>query len=182
MRLLIKSDAATLSAADKLKTQSEMPDERQINSSPIADTEAAPKVDSLGNKTIPSEVLRSTHEMTAAALSPEVETSKSTYDQKAKQLSEPNQARLKAYELNTMDALRNVQGDARNHALRNFYEHTPKVMNGTELNLHNQCKTAPPLIIRHMNRNSPTAKILKWNADFFQQKALFSIALNRALF
>lgn len=128
-------DAATLSAADKLKTQSAMPNERQINSSPIADTEEAPKISSLGSKTIPSEVLRSTHEMTAAALSPEVETAKSAYDQKAKQLSEPNQARLKAYERNTMDALRDVQGDARNHALRNFYEHTTKVMNGTELNL-----------------------------------------------
>lgn len=130
-----QSDAATLSAADKLKTQSEMPDERQINSSPIADTEAAPKVDSLGNKTIPPEVLRSSQEMTTSALSPEVANAKSAYDQKAKQLSEPNQARLKAYERNTMDALRDVQGDARNHAFRNFYEHTTKVMNGTELNL-----------------------------------------------
>lgn len=80
-----------------------------------------------------------------------------------------------------MDALRNVQGDARNHALRNFYEHTAKVMNGTELNLPQPMQNRAPLIIRHMNRNSPTAKILKWNADF-STKALFSIALNRALF
>lgn len=130
-----QSDAATLSAADKLKTQNEMPDERQINSSPIADTEAAPKVDSLGNKTIPPEVLRSSQEMTTAALSPEVANAKAAYHQKAQQLSEPNQARLKAYERNTMDVLRDVQGDARNHALRNYYEYTTDAMNGTELNL-----------------------------------------------
>lgn len=130
-----QSDAATLSAADKLKTQNEMPDERQINSSPIADTEAAPKVDSLGNKTIPPEVLRSSQEMTTAALSPEVANAKAAYHQKAQQLSEPNQARLKAYERNTMDVLRDVQGDARNHALRNYYEYTTNAMNGTELNL-----------------------------------------------
>ena len=111
-----KPDVAALSAADKLKTQSAMSDERQINSSPIADTEAAPKVESLGNKTIPPEVLRSSQEMTTAALSPEVANAKAAYDQKAQQLSEPNQARLKAYERNTMDALRDVQGDARNHA------------------------------------------------------------------
>lgn len=130
-----QSDAATLSAADKLKTQNEMPDERQINLSPIADTEAAPKVDSLGNKTIPPEVLRSSQEMTTAALSPEVANAKAAYHQKAQQLSEPNQARLKAYERNTMDVLRDVQGDARNHALRNYYEYTTNAMNGTELNL-----------------------------------------------
>lgn len=130
-----QSDAATLSAADKLKTQNEMPDERQINSSPIADTEAAPKVDSLGNQTIPPEVLRSSQEMTTAALSPEVANAKAAYHQKAQQLSEPNQARLKAYERNTMDVLRDVQGDARNHALRNYYEYTTDAMNGTELNL-----------------------------------------------
>lgn len=130
-----QSDAATLSAADKLKTQNEMPDERQINSSPSADTEAAPKVDSLGNKTIPPEVLRSSQEMTTAALSPEVANAKAAYHQKAQQLSEPNQARLKAYERNTMDVLRDVQGDARNHALRNYYEYTTDAMNGTELNL-----------------------------------------------
>ncbi|HEZ1565359.1 TPA: PriCT-2 domain-containing protein [Neisseria meningitidis] len=130
-----QSDAATLSAADKLKTQNEMPDERQINLSPIADTEAAPKVDSLGNKTIPPEVLRSSQEMTTAALSPEVANAKAAYHQKAQQLSEPNQARLKAYERNTMDVLRDVQGDARNHALRNYYEYTTDAMNGTELNL-----------------------------------------------
>ncbi|HEZ2546986.1 TPA: PriCT-2 domain-containing protein [Neisseria meningitidis] len=130
-----QSDAATLSAADKLKTQNEMPDERQINSSPIADTEAAPKVDSLGNKTIPPEVLRSSQEMMTAALSPEVANAKAAYHQKAQQLSEPNQARLKAYERNTMDVLRDVQGDARNHALRNYYEYTTDAMNGTELNL-----------------------------------------------
>lgn len=130
-----QSDAATLSAADKLKTQNEMPDERQINSSPIADTEAAPKVDSLGNKTIPPEVLRSSQEMTTAALSPKVANAKAAYHQKAQQLSEPNQARLKAYERNTMDVLRDVQGDARNHALRNYYEYTTDAMNGTELNL-----------------------------------------------
>lgn len=130
-----QSDAATLSAADKLKTQNEMPDERQINSSPSADTEAAPKVDSLGNKTILPEVLRSSQEMTTAALSPEVANAKAAYHQKAQQLSEPNQARLKAYERNTMDVLRDVQGDARNHALRNYYEYTTDAMNGTELNL-----------------------------------------------
>lgn len=139
-----KPDVAALSAADKLKTQSAVPDERQINSSPIADTEAAPKVDSLGNKTIPSEVLRSSQEMTTTALSPEVATAKSTYDQKSQQLSEPNQARLKAYERNTMDALRDVQGDARNHALRNYYEYTTKAMNGTELNLPQPMQNRAP--------------------------------------
>lgn len=139
-----KPDVAALSAADKLKTQSAMPDERQINSSPIADTEAAPKVESLGNKTIPPEVLRSSQEMTTAALSPEVANAKAAYDQKAQQLSEPNQARLKAYERNTMDVLRDVQGDARHHALRNYYEHTTNAMNGTELNLPQPMQNRAP--------------------------------------
>ena len=62
--------------------------------------------------------------MTAAALSSQLQTAKSAYEQKSQHLSPANQARLKAYERNTMDALRDVQGNARNHALRNFYEHT----------------------------------------------------------
>ncbi|MDK4688271.1 LPD7 domain-containing protein [Kingella negevensis] len=139
-----KPDVAALSAADKLKTQSAMPDERQINSSPIADTEAAPKIESLGNKTIQPEVLRSSQEMTTAALSPEVANAKAAYNQKAQQLSEPNQARLKAYERNTMDVLRDVQGDARNHALRNYYEYTTNAMNGTELNLPQPMQNRAP--------------------------------------
>ena len=139
-----KPDVDALSTADKLKTQSAMPDVSQINTSPIADTEQAPKVSSLGNKTIPSEVLRSTEEMTTAALSPQVEAAKSAYDQKAQHLSAPNKERLKAYERNTMGALRDVQGDARNHALRNYYEYTTKAMNGTELNLPQPMQNRAP--------------------------------------
>lgn len=139
-----KPDVDALSTADKLKNQSAMPDVSQINTSPIADTEQAPKVSSLGNKTIPSEVLRSTEEMTTAALSPQVEAAKSAYDQKAQHLSAPNKERLKAYERNTMDALRDVQGDARTHALRNYYEHTTNAMNGTELNLPQPMQNRAP--------------------------------------
>ena len=139
-----KPDVATLSAADKLKNQSATPDVSQINSSPIADTEISPKISSLGNKTIPSEVLRGTQEMTAAALSSQLQTAKSAYEQKSQHLSPANQARLKAYERNTMDALRDVQGNARNHALRNFYEHTAQKMNGTELNLPQPIQNRAP--------------------------------------
>lgn len=128
-------DTAMLAEAETLKAQSAGPDVAQINASPVADTSETAKIDSMGAKSIPPEVIRRTEHMKGDALDAGLVSAKAVYHDKAQKLSKPQQAKLAFYERNTLDAIRGLEGDARSHALRNYYEYTAGRMKGSRLDL-----------------------------------------------
>lgn len=143
-RIHTQSDAAMLSAADRLKAQSTLPSDRTINASPRADTDIDVPVHSIGREEVPAEVVHQTDDMKAAALNTGFVAAKDHYMQKAQKLSKPNQKKLAMYERGVMDSIRGLEGDVRTKALRNYYEHTAKNMHGTKLELPDPIQIPSP--------------------------------------
>lgn len=143
-RIHTQSDAAMLSAADRLKAQSTLPSDRTINASPRADTDIDVPVHSIGREEVPAEVVHQTDDMKAAALNTGFVAAKDHYMQKAQKLSKPNQKKLAMYERGVMDSIRGLEGDVRTKALRNYYEHTAQNMHGTKLKLPDPIQIPSP--------------------------------------
>ena len=128
-------DREMLAAAERLKTQSTMPSESQINSSPRADTDIDVPIHAIGQEEVPAEVVHQTDNMKAAAQDTRFVSAKTVYTEKAQKLSKNEQKKLAFYERGVMDTLRGLEGDTRTDALRNYYEHTAKMMKGSKLDL-----------------------------------------------
>lgn len=151
-RIHTQSDAAMLSAADRLKAQSTLPSDRTINASPRADTDIDVPVHSIGREEVPAEVVHQTDDMKAAALNTGFVAAKDHYMQKAQKLSKPNQKKLAMYERGVMDSIRGLEGDVRTKALRNYYEHTAQNMHGTKLKLPDPIQIPSPEQVRQNDR------------------------------
>lgn len=151
-RIHTQPDAAMLSAADRLKAQSTLPSDSTINASPRADTDIDVPVHSIGREEVPAEVVHQTDDMKAAALNTGFVVAKDHYMQKAQKLSKPNQKKLAMYERGVMDSIRGLEGDVRTKALRNYYEHTAKNMNGTKLKLPDPIQIPSPEQARQNDR------------------------------
>lgn len=151
-RIHTQPDAAMLSAADRLKAQSTLPSDGTINASPRADTDIDVPVHSIGREEVPAEVVHQTDDMKAAALNTGFVVAKDHYMQKAQKLSKPNQKKLAMYERGVMDSIRGLEGDVRTKALRNYYEHTAKNMNGTKLKLPDPIQIPSPEQARQNDR------------------------------
>ena len=130
-----KPDVAAISAADKMMAQGNLPSEAQINVSERADTDKNVPIHAIGGEEIHSEVKHHADELKAHALDTGLVSAKQTYMQKAEKLSKPNRERLAFYERTTLDAIRGAREDVRTDALRNYYEHTAKQMQGSKLDL-----------------------------------------------
>ena len=128
-------DREMLAAAERLKAQSTMPSESQVNSSPRADTDIDVPIHAIGQEEVPAEVVHQTDSMKAAALDTRFVSAKTVYTEKAQKLSKADQKKLAFYERGVMDTLRGLEGDTRTDALRNYYEHTAKMMKGGKLDL-----------------------------------------------
>lgn len=128
-------DREMLAAAERLKDQSTMPSESQINSSPRADTDIDVPIHAIGQEEVPAEVVHQADSMKAAALDTRFVSAKTVYTEKAQKLSKADQKKLAFYERGVMDTLRGLEGDTRTNALRNYYEHTAKMMKGSKLDL-----------------------------------------------
>ena len=142
-----KPDVDALSKADKMMAQSNMPTTGQIETSPKADTDVDVPLQEIGQGKIPSEVVQQAKNLKTHALDTDVvTTAKATYDKKAARLSIPDKAKLKFYERNTMDVIRDLKGDARQNALRNYYEHMSEKMNGKTLNVPTPLQVPSPQV------------------------------------
>ena len=128
-------DREMLAAAERLKAQSATPSESQVNSSPRADTDIDVPIHAIGQEEVPAEVVHQTDSMKAAALDTRFASVKTVYTEKAQKLSKNEQKKLAFYERGVMDTLRGLEGDTRTDALRNYYEHTAKMMKGSKLDL-----------------------------------------------
>lgn len=124
-----------LAAAERMKAQSTMPSERQVNSSPRADTDIDVPLHTIGQEEVPAEVVHQTDNMKAAALDTRFVSAKTVYTEKAQKLNKSEQKKLAFYERGVMDTLRGLEGQTRTNALRNYYEHTAKMMKNGKLNL-----------------------------------------------
>ncbi|MEZ7694110.1 LPD7 domain-containing protein [Neisseria sp. 27098_8_139] len=151
-RIHTQSDAAMLSAADRLKAQSTLPSDSTINASPRADTDIDVPVHSIGREEVPAEVVHQTDDMKATALNTGFVAAKDHYMQKAQKLSKPNQKKLAMYERGVMDSIRGLEGDVRTKALRNYYEHTAQNMHGTKLKLPDPIQIPSPEQARQNDR------------------------------
>ncbi|ASK28458.1 hypothetical protein BG910_04870 [Neisseria chenwenguii] len=134
-RVHTEPDREMLAAAERLKAQSTMPSESQVNSSPRADTDNDVPIHSLGQEEVPAEVVHQTDNMKAAAMDTRFVSAKTVYTEKAQKLSKNEQKKLAFYERGVTDTLRGLEGDTRTDALRNYYEHTAKMMKGGKLDL-----------------------------------------------
>lgn len=112
-----------------------MPSESQINSSPRADTDIDVPIHAIGQEEVPAEVVHQTDDMKAAAQDTRFVSAKTVYTEKAQKLSKNEQKKLAFYERGVMDTLRGLEGNTRTDALRNYYEHTAKMMKGGKLDL-----------------------------------------------
>lgn len=151
-RIHTQSDAAMLSAADRLKAQSTLPSDSTINASPRADTDIDVPVHSIGREEVPAEVVHQTDDMKATALNTGFVAAKDHYMQKVQKLSKPNQKKLAMYERGVMDSIRGLEGDVRTKALRNYYEHTAQNMHGTKLKLPDPIQIPSPEQARQNDR------------------------------
>ena len=84
---------------------------------------------------MPAEVVHQTDNMKAAALDTRFVSAKTVYTEKAQKLNKSEQKKLAFYERGVMDTLRGLEGQTRTNALRNYYEHTAKMMKNGKLNL-----------------------------------------------
>ena len=134
-RIRTESNREMLASAERMKVQNTMPSESQVNSSPRADTDIDVPLHSIGQEEVPAEVLRQTDNMKADALDTRFISAKTVYTEKAQKLSKPEQKKLAFYERGVMDTLRGLEGNVRTDALRNYYEHTAKMMKGSKLDL-----------------------------------------------
>lgn len=134
-RVRSEPDREMLAAAERLKAQNTMPSESQVNSSPRADTDNDVPVHSIGQEEVPAEVVHQTDNMKAAAQDTRFVSAKTVYTEKAQKLSKNEQKKLAFYERGVMDTLRGLEGSTRTDALRNYYEHTAKMMKGGKLDL-----------------------------------------------
>ena len=157
-------DRAALSAADRMVAQSQLPDAGQVNVSVRADNDVDIPLQSIGDNSVPAGVAKSAGELKTAALDVSFQAAKDNYMAKAEKLSKSAKAKLAFYERNTLDVIRDVQGDTRTEALRNFYENTAQRMRGSKLDLpHPMQIPSPgqaPAVARDAGRNSlvqPTA-------------------------
>lgn len=137
-------DREMLAAAERLKAQSTMPSESQVNSSPRADTDIDVPIHAIGQEEVPAEVVHQTDSMKAAALDTRFVSAKTVYTEKAQKLSKADQKKLAFYERGVMDTLRGLEGDTRTDALRNYYEHTAKMMKGGKLDLPHPIQIPSP--------------------------------------
>ncbi|MDO4641710.1 MAG: LPD7 domain-containing protein [Neisseria sp.] len=137
-------DVAALSAADKLEAQSALPSDSTVNVSERADTQPGVPVHAIGSEEVPAQVHRQANDLRSEALNTEMVAAKTAYMEKAAKLSKQNKARLRFYERSTMDALRGLTGDVRTKALRNYYEHTEKMMSGSKLKLPEPAQIPAP--------------------------------------
>lgn len=129
-------DVEAISKADKMMTGSSLPTTEQIETSPKADTDVDVPLQQIGQGEVPSEVINQAQDLKTHALDTDVViTAKATYDKKATKLSKPDQAKLKFFEHNTLDAIRDLKGDARQNALKNYYEHMSDKMKGKTLDV-----------------------------------------------
>ncbi|MDO4997332.1 MAG: LPD7 domain-containing protein [Neisseria sp.] len=128
-------DRELLASAERLKMQSSLPSDSQINMSPRADTDIDIPIHAIGREEIPAEVLQQTNSMTTAAQDTGLVVAKTAYMNKAQKLSKPEQKKLAFYERGVMDSIRGLKGEIRTEALRNYYEHTAKNMHGSKLDL-----------------------------------------------
>lgn len=145
-------DVEALSKADKMMTSASTPTTGQIETSPKADTDVDVPLDQIGQGTVPSEVINQAQDLKTHALDTDVVmTAKTTYDKKASKLAKPDQAKLKFFEHNTLDAIRDLKGDARQNALKNYYEHMSDKMKGKNLDVPVPLQVPAP-------RNEPDRK------------------------
>lgn len=143
-RVRSEPDREMLAAAERLKAQSTMPSESQVNSSPRADTDNDVPIHSLGQEEVPAEVVHQTDNMKAAAQDTRFVSAKTVYTEKAQKLSKNEQKKLAFYERGVMDTLRGLEGNTRTDALRNYYEHTAKMMKGGKLDLPHPIQIPSP--------------------------------------
>lgn len=129
-------DATMISEANKLVSQNEKPTLGQINVSELVDTHLGQSIDSsIGSTSVPAEVSNIAHEMKSQAIGVDLATAKSTYMTKSDRLSKSSRAKLMFYERTAMRAIDGLEGDHKNHALRNYYEDMSKNMSGSKLNV-----------------------------------------------
>lgn len=102
-----------LAAAERMKAQSTMPSERQVNSSPRADTDIDVPLHTIGQEEVPAEVVHQTDNMKAAALDTRFVSAKTVYTEKAQKLNKSEQKKLAFYERGVMDTLRGLEGQTR---------------------------------------------------------------------
>lgn len=138
-------DVETISKADKMMVGSSLPTTGQIETSPKADTDVDVPLQQIGQGEIPSEVINQAKDLKTHALDTDVViTAKATYDKKFAKLSKPDQAKLKFFEHNTLDAIRDLNGDARQNALKNYYEHMSDKMKGKTLDVPTPLQVPAP--------------------------------------
>ncbi|WP_434776851.1 LPD7 domain-containing protein [Neisseria sp. Ec49-e6-T10] len=138
-------DVDALSKADKMMAGSSIPTTGQIETSPKADTDVDVPLQEIGQGKIPSEVILQAKNIKTHALDTDVvTTSKATYDKKAAKLSQPEKAKLQFFERNTLDVIRDLKGDARQNALKNYYDHMADKMNGKTLDVPTPLQVPSP--------------------------------------
>lgn len=137
-------DRAALSVADRMVAQSQLPDAGQVNVSVRADNDVDIPLQSIGDNSVPAGVAKSAGELKTAALDVSFQAAKDNYMAKAEKLSKSAKAKLAFYERNTLDVIRDVQGDTRTEALRNFYENTAQRMRGSKLDLPHPMQIPSP--------------------------------------
>lgn len=128
-------DVAAISASEKMMAQGHLPSQSQINVSERADTDPHVPIQSIGGNVLNPEVKHNAEALKASALDTGYVSAKQNYMDKAAKLSKPDRARLEFYERHTLDTLRGAKDDVRTEAMRNYYEHTAKLMNGSKLDL-----------------------------------------------
>ncbi|WP_434779032.1 LPD7 domain-containing protein [Neisseria sp. Ec49-e6-T10] len=138
-------DIEALSKADKMMAGASMPTTGQIETSPKADTDVDVPLAEIGQGKIPSEVIQQAKNIKTHALDTDVvTTAKATYDKKAAKLSKPEKAKLQFFERNTLDVIRDLKGDARQNALKNYYDHMTDKMNGKTLDVPTPLQVPSP--------------------------------------
>ena len=143
-KIRAQPDAAALSAAENLRAQGSLPSESQVNVSELADTDIGISPQGIGGNQVRAEVMHGADELKAQALDTGLVSAKANYMQKAGNLSKPNQARLRFFERATLDAIHGANDDVKQEAMRNYYEHTATLMNGSKLNLPNPVQIPSP--------------------------------------
>ncbi|WP_434779311.1 LPD7 domain-containing protein [Neisseria sp. Ec49-e6-T10] len=138
-------DVEALSKADRIMATSSIPTTGQIETSPKADRDVDVPLAEIGQGKIPSEVIVQAKNIKTHALDTDVvTTSKATYDKKAAKLSKPEKAKLQFFERNTLDVIRDLKGDARQNALKNYYDHMADKMNGKTLDVPTPLQVPSP--------------------------------------
>lgn len=131
----LEVDVVAISQADKLISQNEKPTTGQINTSELMDTHLGQSADAIGVKSVVPEIANIAQDMKQQARGIDLATSKSMYMGKANKLSKANRGKLAFYERQALKTIDGLEGEHKNEALRNYYEHMTDKMSGSKLNM-----------------------------------------------